>query len=211
MSQPLRVLWTLMPLVAPRPWMPCSSCGEPKPFRSSEKIRLNANGKRLDAWLIYRCVDCEATWNRPLFERRSVRSLDAALLQAASESDPDFVRRHAFDVDALARHAKRVETFPEVAVRRTVTAGAGPGAVVLEIVFAVELPATPRLDRMLAGELGLSRSRLAALHDRGRISVEPVRKDALRRPPSDGMRIAFDLSAEPDAAALMRAAAGLAG
>lgn len=199
-----------MPLVAPRPWMSCSTCGEPKPFQSSGKIRLNANGKRLDAWLIYRCVECEATWNRPIFERRPVRSLDAALVEAASESDPDFVRRHAFDVDALARHAKRVETFPDVAVRRTVTVDAGPGTLALEIVLAVEMQPALRLDRLLASELGLSRSRLAFLHERGLILVEPVRKDVLRRPPGDGMRIAFDLVAEPDATTLMRAAAGSA-
>ena len=66
------------PRTPPRPWLACSRCRGIKPFRCSEKFRLNANGKRLDAWLIYRCASCDNTWNRPVLERRNRRDIDPA-------------------------------------------------------------------------------------------------------------------------------------
>ncbi|MGT2464890.1 hypothetical protein ACVOMV_04880 [Mesorhizobium atlanticum] len=50
----LRVHWTIAPAIAPRPLINCNRCGDIKPYRCSKKFRVNANGKRIDVWLIYR-------------------------------------------------------------------------------------------------------------------------------------------------------------
>ena len=91
MSNLPRVQWTITPRIAPQPWLPCRRCDRPRPFRSSGKIRANANGKRLDAWLIYRCADCGSPWKRPLLQRRSIRDIDPASLQALQGNDLDAV------------------------------------------------------------------------------------------------------------------------
>ena len=106
------VQWTIIPQLAPQPWIACSGCGGPKPFESSGKTRLNANGKKLDAWLIYRCLACEKTWNRSIFERRNVRSIDRSVLEAMQSSDREWIRVLEFDVAALRREAQRVDEFP---------------------------------------------------------------------------------------------------
>ncbi|WP_240535482.1 DUF1062 domain-containing protein [Rhizobium freirei] len=176
-----------------------------RPFRSSGKVRLNANGRKLDAWLIYKCVDCDKTWNRTLFERRNLRDLTPATLEALQHSDPSWVRAQEFDLDALKRKAKRIEEPPDaVVVKETVREAVGWA--MLEIAIAAELSANLRLDRLLASELAISRSRLQLLHDSGRLNARPDRSDFLRHRARDGMRILLDLSDAVDRQAIGQAA-----
>lgn len=182
------VRWTITPRIAPRPWIACGGCGTLKPFQSSGKVRLNANGKRLDAWLIYKCIDCARSWNRPLFERRTLKEIDPAVLEAAHFSTPDWVRVQEFDVDGLRRFAQRIDEFGEVDIERLELGEAAmPGHIVIEL--DVTLPSSLRLDRLLAGELGLSRSKLQALHEEGLLVIEPDRRDVLRRRIRSGVRV----------------------
>lgn len=174
-----RVRWTITPKFAPEPWLACSGCGNPRPFRSSGKIRLNANGRKLDAWLIYKCRDCDKTWNRSLFERRSVVSIRAADLEALQSNDPVWVRRHEFDIAGLRGKAQQIDECADVAVLKEAINGEEGDR--LEIMFVVPVPVGMRLDRLLAAELGLSRAELQTLHKDSRLWVNPVRKDALRR------------------------------
>jgi hypothetical protein len=70
MSNTVSIAWTIIAHTEPQPILNCSRCSGARPFRSSGLFRLNANGKRLDAWLIYRCAACDNAWNRTIFERR---------------------------------------------------------------------------------------------------------------------------------------------
>lgn len=207
MQNSLMVRWTVIPVHAPQPILSCSTCAAPRPFRSSDRLRLNANGKKLDAWLIYRCTQCDKTWNRTLFERRNIREIDPATLQALQSTDLQWARRHAFDIEALRRKASHIEVFPECVVHKTtIERCAGGGG--LEIVFSVLLPSQLRLDRLLAGELAISRSRLQVLDAAGALRFQPARKDGLRRPVSDGSVVRIAVEALPDRNALMLAACG---
>lgn len=206
MSDVLRVLWTIVPQIAPQPWLPCSRCHNSRAFRSSDKFRINANGKRLDAWLIYNCTACGNTWNRPLLERRTVNGISPEFLAHLQANDPETARRLAFDLGNLRAKAQKIETFPQTLVQKTLISGSAKTAGRLEIGFAVPVPVSLRLDRLLAAELDLSRSRLQRLQDQGRLTLSPARRGRLRNPPVDGMRILIDLSQMSEAAAIAAAA-----
>ena len=118
MSDVLRVQWTIIPATAPEPWLNCNRCRGTTRFRTSGKIRVNANGKRLDAWLIYRCTSCNNTWNRPILERRHVSTIDPRLLASLQANDPELSRQLAFET--LPRKLK-VEHFDDATVRKEVT------------------------------------------------------------------------------------------
>jgi hypothetical protein len=62
----------------------------------------------------------------------------------------------------------------------------------LELRFSVAF----RLDRLLACELGVSRSRLQALYDTGLLRADPKRADILRRRIKDGLAVTVDLNLE---------------
>ncbi|MFS8112802.1 DUF1062 domain-containing protein [Rhizobium jaguaris] len=202
----LKLRWTINPRTAPQPWIACSGCGCLKPFKSSGRVRLNANGKKLDAWLIYKCSDCDKTWNRTLFERQAIRGLNPPALAALQGDDPDWIRAREFDLNALSRKAQRIDEFADADVQREVL-GETDGGSVLEIDLAIALPFNLRLDRLLASELSVSRSRLQALRDDAKLLIHPDRADAMRRRVKDGSRIVIDLSDETDRHVIWKAAA----
>ncbi|MGY5779285.1 DUF1062 domain-containing protein [Rhizobium sp. LEGMi135b] len=202
----LQVRWTISPKTSPQPWIACSGCGCQRPFSSSGKIRLNANGKRLDAWLVYKCIDCDKTWNRTLFERRAVHDLSPSTLEALQRSDPDWVRAQEFDLDGLKRKTTRIEEPPDVTIRKEAIRAASDWTA-LSIEISAEFPVNLRVDRLLASELAISRSRLQALHGRGKLEAHPDRNDFLRHRPGNGMRIVLDLTDVADAQAIGKAAA----
>lgn len=210
MSNVIRVKWTISPKIAPQPWRACGRCGEQRPFRCSGKFRLNANGKRLDAWLIYKCTACDETWNRTVIERRAARDFDPNVLAGFEANDPALVGRFAFDVAALRKASHRVEEFAEVEVRKELPDGtsASNNSASLEIGLRAPMTVPLRLDRLLASELGLARSRVEHLEECGRLSVWPNERRALRRPLRNGMLIVLDLTGEPDAPRIVAAATG---
>lgn len=204
MSDRLFVRWILVPRDCPRPVLACPTCGGDRPFHHSGKIRLNANGKRLDAWLIYKCDDCDRTWNRPFLERRLATDIPPADLAALRSGDPAFVRRLAFDLTSLRRKTPVIVQSEEVDVEKVVIGGV-VGAACVEIAFAVPYPVGLRLDRLLATELGLARSRIVALVDDGRLIVGGG-GNALKRPPRDGQSVRLDLADIGDGRGIVDAA-----
>ncbi|MDE1995597.1 MAG: DUF1062 domain-containing protein [Rhizobiaceae bacterium] len=193
----LKVRWTIIPQTPPQPWIACAACGSFKPFRSSGKIRLNANGRRLDAWLVYKCSTCDRTWNRTIFERQTVSDLTPATLDALQSNDPAWIRVQEFDLDALRRRAQRIDEFADAVIRKTVL-GAADDWTALQIELVAPFPPSLRLDRLLASELEISRSRLQALAEKGALRVHPARADAMRRKIRSGSVVVIDLSDEPE-------------
>ena len=193
----LQVRWSITPKIAPRPWVTCSGCGCLRAFASSGRVRLNANGRKLDAWLIYKCTGCNRSWNRRIFERRNVHDVDGVTLEALQSNDPDRIRAEAFNLEALRGRSQRIDEFAEFEVRKELL-GEAAGWKHLQIEFSISFPARARLDRLLASELRVSRSRLNALHAAGLLKANPDRPDALRRRIRNGARISLDLSNQDD-------------
>lgn len=193
----LRVHWTITPRTEPHPWLHCSRCRGPRGFRSSGRIRVNANGRRIDAWLVYRCVDCDGTWNRPIVERREVSTLDRHYLLALQANDAALVHALASDAAALKRWTDKVQESDDVAVtRRVLEPGSALPVVRLEIECHVPHPIALRTDRLLASELSLSRSAIQKMAKAAQIQTVPEGVD-LRRPPRDGLRLTIDAASIP--------------
>ena len=206
MSRTLRVRWTIASAIAPRPLLNCNRCGCVRPYRCGEKFRVNANGRRIDVWLIYRCVGCDNSWNFTILERQNRRDIEPPLLAALESNDPVLVRRFAFDAAALLGRAGRIEEFADVTVRKELRDGEPERAAALALELRLEGTTPLRLDRLLAGELGLSRSRLQTLDDEKRLAVEPVGARALRKPIRNGTAVLIDLTGEADCGTVLSAA-----
>jgi hypothetical protein len=193
MRKALQVRWTIIPKIAPQPWIMCSGCGGLRAFQSSDKIRLNANGRKLDAWLIYKCLTCDKSWNRPIFERQNVRDIDPAILEALRSNDPDWIYAEAFNLEVLRRSSHRIDEFAEFEIRKQVLREA-PDWTLLEIELSVPFPTRLRLDRLLASELKISRSGLSALRENGLLRMRPDDRDIMRRRIRSGMWVTVDLT-----------------
>ena len=168
----LSVRWRVVTLAPPHLLRRCPRCDRAQRFGSSGRFRVNASGRRLDVWLVYRCVTCGATWNRPVHERVAPESLGADLARF-HHNDPVLARSVALQPTALAPFDD-VDSGAELQ---------GPVDPPLEATLVVEEPVTVRLDRLLAAHLGLPRAAVAALVDDAK---------ALRRPPRHGTVVTVD-------------------
>ncbi|UXU08424.1 DUF1062 domain-containing protein [Agrobacterium tumefaciens] len=197
MCNTLQVQWTIIPTTPPQPWIACSGCGGMRAFQSNGKIRLNANGRKLDAWLIYKCLECEKTWNRPIFERQNVRDIDPDTLAALQSNGSEWVQAEAFNLEPLKRKAQRVDEFDDYAIEKT-TLREAEYWTKLVIDLVTPIPTSTRLDRLLASELRISRLRLQKLNERGFLQATSDRANAMRRHIKTGTVVTIDLSEEAD-------------
>ena len=201
--------WRVEPVASPRPIRHCGTCGGNRPFISSGKVRLNANGRRLDAWLIYKCETCDRTWNLPLVERASVAAISEETLQALHHSDPAWIRDIERDLALLGRHCHQIDIPPEVMVTAD-PVSAPEGWSQIEIVITAPPSTAQRLDRLLAHQLGLARSELQAMWQEGGLVIDGGSERALRKPLGGGItvRLVADRIAEGRLLKLAKALGG---
>lgn len=195
MSEILRVTWRITPLYPPRPRRHCGSCNATTPFVSSGRFRTNAQKKRMDVWLIYRCGLCDATWNMPVVERCPVTRIPPERLRSFIHNDPEVAIDHAFDLARLARHSDRIDHDMTMTVEKCIDSGGITGAASLEILIALSRPCRPRLDALLAHELGVTRGGLLKAYEAGALELIPVTAKAMRAPALDGQQIRIDRTA----------------
>lgn len=172
------------------------------PFSCSMKFRSNAQKKRIDVWLIYRCNGCGETWNLPILERVSIADLAPATFEGFACNDPALAMRHARDLAHLGRYGS-VEKSPDIEVRKQAWLAVPADAAMIEITIALPLPCILRLDRLLPNELGIPRSRLHALLDRGALRLSPAQRKGLRSHVTDGQTVSIDLDGDAALAALL--------
>jgi hypothetical protein len=199
MSSIFQVEWIVTPKIPPQPRLYCRGCGRVEAFKSSGKIRLNANGKRLDAWAIYKCIVCDSTWNQPIFERRNVNDIYPSVLRALQTNDGVLATKLAFDITQLRRFSNQIDEFPDVIVGKLVLSGAEAPYSHLGIRLRITLPVDLRVDRLLASEFVMSRTKIQQLEKQKCLTLAPERKDGLQRRVKDGMQILLDLSNNQDA------------
>lgn len=65
----VEVRWLVKPRGLPKVVRRCASCGGPRPFVTTGRFRLNAQGRRIDVWLLYRCEACGAKYGATVYRR----------------------------------------------------------------------------------------------------------------------------------------------
>jgi hypothetical protein len=193
LQETLRVDWRLTPRHYPRPWRNCAHCNATTPFRCSMKFRTNAQKKRIDVWLIYRCETCGGTWNLPIFERVSVGDIAPDEFQAIAHNEPALAARYAVDATRLRQYSDRVEESSDVAVEKSARGESRKDPAVIEIALALVQPCRARLDGLLSRELGLGRGRLAMLQASAHLTVTPLGRKLLRGPVISGQVVVVAL------------------
>lgn len=108
-------MWEIQFLSLPHIWKYCKKCGRKTAFTCSEQFRINAQQKHLDIWLIYKCLNCNATWNAAIFSRVSLHSLNAKMLEQFHRNDGALVEQYAMDYGFLRRNGVEVE-LPQYSV-----------------------------------------------------------------------------------------------
>ncbi|MHA7777429.1 DUF1062 domain-containing protein [Roseibium sp. M-1] len=182
---PTEFEWTITTSDLPKINRPCGRCRAVRAFSSTGKFRLNANGSRLDAWLIYSCTSCGKRWNQTVFERRPVSSLTDDYLQALQQNDEHLAERIARENARISSDGETTSFRLERRVHRL--RGGMPGDVTLKILNPQRL--LVRLDQVLAKGLSVPRRRVLQLIDRDVLLLTATSSKALRRRTPDSIHI----------------------
>ncbi|MFE9118281.1 DUF1062 domain-containing protein [Streptomyces sp. NPDC007172] len=163
--------WVVAPTCLPLVRRRCHACASDR-FRASERFRVNANHKVIDAWLLVLCTGCGDTAKLTLLERVNVRSVRPELLDLLHANDPGLTavllqdpgvrRRNRVALDWTG--AWRLDTGGSDHLDREV--------IDVSVRFAARIPVRP--ERLVAEGCGLSRAEVARLAEEGRL-VSAVR------------------------------------
>lgn len=161
-------VWEIQVLSLPRIVKYCKKCGRKMEFICSEQFRINAQRKYLDIWLIYKCSECDTTWNAAVFSRISPQSVDAELLEGFHRNDPALVRRYAMDQGLLRGNG--VETEPP---RYSVVGDSFPPEEAVELEIKSKYPLPVKVSAVIRGKLHISQKEYAQMLIDGKIESVP--------------------------------------
>lgn len=148
----------------------CPSCKRVRMFACRDAFRMNANGKNLDIWVLYRCEVCDRTKKLSVLERTPVRRVPPQLLAAAEINDAAVAHRFARDIALLRRNSARLAEPDRWHMSPTISrALASPNATVIDLDFPDPL-LVPILS-LTADLFQISSSELSRLVTHGRIAV----------------------------------------
>lgn len=162
-----QLTWRAYPAKTPKLARHCTKCGSDA-YINSHCFRVNANGNRLDVWLIYRCEKCKGTWNLTIFERVAPQTIDKELYELFLANDEDLALKYSVNPDFLHRN----NAVPEKASSILVIEGELPSESDCRITIAPDYPTAISPGAAISEKLGISRSALKKLELKGAFSSE---------------------------------------
>lgn len=85
----------------------CSGCGRKALFQNTKKFRVNANGNKLDVWLIYQCEKCRHTWNLAIYERQRMSAISAEEYQRFLQNDRELAEQYGRNFQLFRKTGRR--------------------------------------------------------------------------------------------------------
>ena len=87
----------------------CGGCGKKQEFLNSGIFRVNANGNKVDVWLIYRCKKCKHSWNLTIHERIKPGKIPADLFEAFQTNDPETAASYGRNIGFLKKNNAEIK------------------------------------------------------------------------------------------------------
>jgi hypothetical protein len=167
--------YEIIPTETYKIWRNCSGCGSKTVYCSTNKIRVNANGKLLDVWLVYQCSKCKHSYNLPIYSRINKNRLNKAEYEALLRNDQEIVHRYGLDRVLFRRN--NVEILEELAY---VLRGTGEDTERDVIRFRNPYHLRIRYDKLIAECLKISRAEAKKVLDNGVLTVmQPSDKEVI--------------------------------
>lgn len=159
----------------------CSGCGKKSYFTNTKRFRVNANGNRLDIWLIYQCEKCKHTYNLSIYEREKVSSLPEKEYQRFLSNDEQFAEMYGRNYQLFQKNKAEVDLE---AVKYQITRSGGihdskdyqhPVEIVIHNPCGLKI----RPEKQIAEVLSLSRSQVKKMIELGDITVQEVNQSRI--------------------------------
>lgn len=161
----------------------CQGCGCKSSFVNTGSYRVNANGNRVDIWLIYQCEKCKHTYNLTIHERIRPSELSSEEYDRYFSNDKELAMEHGMDKNILARNKVEIdwdnlsyELYPLSETARK------SDCILIQNPYHVKI----RMDKVLSEILEVNRNKIKALlkqeaielvTDQDKHSIRVVMKD----------------------------------
>ena len=168
----------------------CPKCGRKAHFINTKKFRVNANGNKLDVWLIYQCRECRHTLNLAIDERRKVSSRPREEYQRFLDNDEELAEMYGKNMELFRKNRADIDlekiNYNFVRQRESGAAASedvpfsmekgGPEEqipVIIHNPYGLNI----RPEKQIAAVLELSRSQVKAMLEKGKIEIRVVGGD----------------------------------
>ena len=152
----------------------CSKCGKKTYYKNTKKFRVNANGNKLDVWLIYQCEECKHTLNISIYERQKVSSIPNQEYQCFLNNDEQFAEMYGKNVQLFRKNKADIDfekiNYDFVKLHETVEYSDSEEQIVVAINNPYQLKIRP--EKQIAEILGLSRSQVKNLLEKGKMELK---------------------------------------
>ena len=154
----------------------CPGCGKKSFFTNTKKFRVNANGNRLDVWLIYQCEKCKHTYNLAIYERAKVSSVPAEEYKSFLANDEQLAEMYGRNYQLFKKNKAEidVEAINYQFVRLKGISDDDDHKQQIEIMIHNPNGLKIRPEKQIAEILSLSRSQAKKLMELGDITVQNI-------------------------------------
>lgn len=148
----------------------CPKCGRKTHFQNTKKFRINANGNKLDIWLIYQCAECKHTFNLAIYERQKVSSISREEYQRFLDNDEQLAETFGKSIQLFRKNKADID-FDRINcdfVKLHESSGSGE-----QILIMIRNPYGLKIrpEKHIAMVLGMSRSQAKSLLEKGEIEI----------------------------------------
>ncbi len=105
-----KIIWEVQSLSLLPVLKYCKKCGRKNLFACSRQFRVNAQRRYLDIWLIYKCCDCNTTWNATVYSRISPQALKPERLDGFYKNNNELVEKYAMNSQFLQENGVEVSS-----------------------------------------------------------------------------------------------------
>lgn len=152
----------------------CPKCGKKTHFKNTKKFRVNANGNKLDVWLIYQCEECKHTLNLTIYERQNVSSIKKKEYERFLNNDEWFAEMYGKDMQLFRKNKADIDLgaldYDFVKFKETTESSASGEVIALTIHNPYQLKIRP--EKHIAEILGLSRNQIKSMMAQGEIKLD---------------------------------------
>ena len=155
----------------------CSGCKGKSNYINTGNFRVNANGNRIDVWLIYQCEKCRHTYNLTVYERVKPTEIPEENYKRFLANDAEMALAYGMNKALLAKNKAFISDEDMEYELLPVTIQSGPATdmeaqaqIVLHNPYGIKV----RNDKLACEILNISRSRAKKMLDEGRITIMQV-------------------------------------
>lgn len=183
-----KITWEVLPVEAPLYIKKCSKCKVSNQFYCSNRFRMNNQKKNSDVWLIYKCVECDNTFNITIHSRIKPHLIEENIYDKYINNDAEEAVRLSLDTDIINKNHIRVD-YSSVRYEISVSHEMTLNEMIfldedqIDIYISYPFNLNLRLSRIIRERLNISLNELSHMLEENILSIsnmEDLKRDKLK-------------------------------